>query len=53
MPRDRRTAAVVYGCGLMTVGIVLGLMGYLGVFDGLGDALFEMAKDVAKFFWTD
>ncbi len=42
--------SVIYFCGFSTMLLILSLMAYMGVFDGLGDALLEIIKPVAKFF---
>jgi hypothetical protein len=42
---------VIYFCGLSTALMILALMAYAGVFDGLGDALVDIIKPIAKFFF--
>jgi hypothetical protein len=42
---------VIYFCGFTTALMILGLMAYAGVFDGLGDALVDIIKPIAKFFF--
>lgn len=50
MSQARAPVAVIYTCGLVTVGLILGLMAYVGMFDGAWDNLIENLKDLAKFF---
>lgn len=41
---------VIYACGLVAAVSILFLMIYSGVFEGAGEALFELAKEIVKFF---
>jgi hypothetical protein len=50
MSQARAPVAVIYTCGLVTAGLVLGLMAYVGMFDGAWDILIENLKDLVKFF---
>jgi hypothetical protein len=50
MPHARTHVRVLYACGLVVAGAVLFLMIYLGMFEGAGDALFDLAKEIVKFF---
>lgn len=46
----RAPVRVIYVCGLLTAGLILALMAYGGMFDGVLDALVEILKDILKFF---
>jgi hypothetical protein len=50
MPYDRAPVAVIYFCALLTAGLILALMAYMGLFDGALDVLVTGLKDIAKFF---
>jgi hypothetical protein len=41
---------VIYACILVVVATVFFLMIYSGMLDGVGDALFDFAKEIVKFF---
>jgi len=41
---------VIYACGLVVVASILFLMIYSGMFEGFGDAVFDFAKEIVKFF---
>jgi hypothetical protein len=41
---------VIYACILVVVAIVFFLLIYSGMLNEVGEALFEMAKEIAKFF---
>jgi hypothetical protein len=41
---------IIYACILVVVGTVFFLMIYSGMLDGVGEALFDFAKEIAKFF---
>lgn len=43
--------SLFYFCVFSTASLILLLMTYSGVFDGLGDALVELIKPIAKFFF--
>jgi hypothetical protein len=42
---------VIYFCAFSTTLMVLALMTYGGLFDGLGDSLAEIIKPIAKYFF--
>ncbi|MGD0986466.1 MAG: hypothetical protein ABR874_01565 [Candidatus Sulfotelmatobacter sp.] len=42
---------VVFFCWFSAAVLITTLMAYFGVFDGLGDALYEFLKPIAKFFF--
>lgn len=39
---------VVYFCWFSAATVILGLMTYLGFFDGLGDALYDLLRPIGK-----
>jgi hypothetical protein len=41
---------VIYACILVVMATVFSLMIYSGMLDGVGEALFDLAKEIAKFF---
>jgi hypothetical protein len=41
---------VIYACILVVVAILFFLLIYSGMLNEVGEALFEMAKEIAKFF---
>jgi hypothetical protein len=41
---------VIYVCGFVAAGSILFLLIYTGVFQGVGEEIFEMAKEIVKFF---
>jgi hypothetical protein len=43
--------SVIYFCSFSTLLLILSLMAYMGVFEGLGDALLEIIKPIAKYFF--
>ncbi len=43
--------AVVYFCWFSAAAMILLLMTYTGVFDGLGDAIYELLKPIGRFFF--
>ncbi|HZQ96155.1 MAG TPA: hypothetical protein VFA67_14155 [Candidatus Sulfotelmatobacter sp.] len=49
MQQSRGAVTGLYFCGALTAGLILALMAYLGVFDGLWNELFESVKDIAKY----
>ena len=53
MQHARGAVRGLYICALLTAGLILTAMTYVGAFDGLGNALFDTAKDIANFFWTE
>jgi len=42
---------VVYFCWFSAAVLMVFLMTYMGVFDGLGDAMYELLKPIGKFFF--
>jgi hypothetical protein len=50
MAQARTPIRVVYACGLVIVGTILFLMIYSGMLDGVGEAIFDLAKEIIKFF---
>ena len=40
----------MYACGLVVAGSVLFLMIYSGMLEGVGEAIFDLVKEVVKFF---
>ncbi len=42
---------MVYFCWFSATAIMLLLMIYMGLFDGLGDSIYELLKPIAKFFF--
>jgi hypothetical protein len=44
-------ARIIYFCAFSTMFMALALMTYAGLFDGLGDALVDIIKPIAKFFF--
>jgi hypothetical protein len=52
MPQARLSIrSIIYFCWFSTFVLVIVTMAYAGMFDGVGDTLFEIAKSVAKFFF--
>jgi hypothetical protein len=52
MPHARLSIrSVIYFCWLSTFILMIFIMAYAGMFDGLGDALYDIAKPIAKFFF--
>lgn len=47
---DSTPKRVIYACGLVAVASILFLMIYSGMFEGFGDAVFDIAKEIVKFF---
>jgi hypothetical protein len=43
--------SVIYFCGFSTMLLIMALMAYMGLFDGLGDALIDIVKPIAKIFF--
>lgn len=43
--------SLFYFCMFTTASLMLLLMTYAGVFDGLGDGLVEIIKPIAKYFF--
>jgi hypothetical protein len=41
----------VYFCWFSAGLLIVVLMTYMGLFDGVGDALYELLKPIAKFFF--
>jgi hypothetical protein len=50
MSEARTHVRVIYACVFVVAGTILFLMIYSGTLDSLGEALFEMAKEIVKFF---
>lgn len=50
MSQARTPVTLIYAFGLLAVGLVLVLMNYFGMFEGLWDPLFDVMKEIAKFF---
>ena len=51
MPQSRvPLTKIIYACFISTALLILALMAYVGMFDGLGDTLIEIVKPIAKFF---
>jgi hypothetical protein len=50
MAQARTPVRVIYACGLVVIGSVLFLMIYSGMLEGAGDALFDLVKEIVKFF---
>ena len=42
---------MVYFCWFSATAMMLALMTYMGVFDGLGDSIYEFLRPIAKFFF--
>ena len=52
MVQPRRSIrGIVLFCWFSAVSLIIVLLAYLGFFDGLGEALYEMLKPIAKFFF--
>jgi hypothetical protein len=43
--------SIIYFCWFSTFVLGIAIMAYAGMFDGLGDALYEIAKPIAKYFF--
>jgi hypothetical protein len=43
--------SIIYFCWFSTFVLAIAIMAYAGMFDGLGDALYDIAKPIAKFFF--
>jgi hypothetical protein len=50
MAQARTPVRVMYACGLVVVGSVLFLMIYSGMLEGVGEAIFDVVKEIVKFF---
>jgi hypothetical protein len=50
MAKANTPKRVIYACGLVVVASILFLMIYSGMFEGFGDAVFDIAKEIVKFF---
>lgn len=42
---------MVYFCWFSATAMILILMTYMGVFDGLGDSIYELLRPIGKFFF--
>jgi hypothetical protein len=49
MAHARVPVSVIYTCGLLTTGLILLLLAYEGMFDGLWTELFDDLKEILKF----
>jgi hypothetical protein len=50
MAQARTPVRVIYACGLVVAGTIFFLMVYSGMLDSVGEAIFELAKEIIKFF---
>jgi hypothetical protein len=50
MAQARTPVRVMYACGLVVAGSVLFLMIYSGMLEGVGEAIFDLVKEIVKSF---
>ena len=50
MSEARTHVRIIYACVLVVFATILFLMIYTETLDAVGEALFEIAKEIAKFF---